>query len=62
MLILVILFPLFGFISGGLFGRHLSFGVSFATTIFTFASFICSFTLLCNIINSGNVYILNLAE
>jgi NADH:ubiquinone oxidoreductase subunit 5 (subunit L)/multisubunit Na+/H+ antiporter MnhA subunit len=62
MLILVILFPLLGFLSGSIFGRYIGLGVSYITTLFTFSSFILSFILLCNIIKSGNVYILNLTQ
>jgi hypothetical protein len=62
MLILVLLFPLLGFISGSLFGRLMGVGISYITTLFTFFSFITSFTILCNIINTGNVYILKLTE
>ena len=62
MLILVLLFPLLGFFSGSLFGRHMGLGISYTTTLFTFFSFLISFTLLCDIINTGNVYILKLTE
>ncbi len=62
MLILVLLFPLLGFFSGSLFGRYMGVGTSFITTLFTFLSFATSFSILLDIINTGNVYILNLTE
>ncbi len=62
MLILVLVFPLLGFLSGGLFGRFMGLGISYITTLFTFFSFLISFSLLCDIINTGNVYILKLTE
>lgn len=62
MLILVLLFPLLGFFSGSLFGRFLGLGVSYTTTFFTFSSFLVSLSLLLNIMNTGNVYILTLTE
>ena len=62
MLILVLVFPLLGFLSGGLFGRFMGLGISYITTLFTFFSFLISFGLLYNIITTGNVYILKLTE
>lgn len=56
----IILLPLLGFFSGSLFGRFLGLGVSYITTFFTFLSCICSISLLLNIINTGNVYIVDL--
>lgn len=61
MLLLIILLPLLGFFSGSLFGRYLGKGVCFVTTLTTFLSFVFSFTTLLNSINTGNVYILNIA-
>jgi NADH:ubiquinone oxidoreductase subunit 5 (subunit L)/multisubunit Na+/H+ antiporter MnhA subunit len=52
---LIILLPLFGFFSGILFGRLLGVGVSFITTLFVFLSFLLSFSLLTNILNTGSV-------
>jgi len=62
MFILIILLPLLGFLSGSVFGRSFSHGVLYITTGFTFLSFLLSFSLLCNIISTGNVYILNLSQ
>jgi NADH:ubiquinone oxidoreductase subunit 5 (subunit L)/multisubunit Na+/H+ antiporter MnhA subunit len=62
MLILIILFPFLGFLSGSLFGRFLNKGVCLITTLFTFFSFLLSFTLLLDIIQSGNTYILNVTK
>jgi NADH:ubiquinone oxidoreductase subunit 5 (subunit L)/multisubunit Na+/H+ antiporter MnhA subunit len=62
MLILIILFPFLGFLSGSLFGRFLNKGVCFVTTFFTFSSFMLSFMLLLDIVQSGNIYILNVTE
>ena len=62
MLILVLLFPLLGFFSGSLFGRFMGLGISYITTLLTFSSFLISITLLLNIINTGNVYILYLTD
>jgi NADH-ubiquinone oxidoreductase chain 5 len=58
MLILIILLPLFGFVSGSLFGRFLNRSVPIITTFFTFLSFIFSICLLFDIIYTGNVYII----
>jgi len=60
MLFLIILLPLLGFLSGSLLGRHLGFGVCFITTGCTFLSFLISFSLLCDVISTGNTYTLNL--
>jgi NADH:ubiquinone oxidoreductase subunit 5 (subunit L)/multisubunit Na+/H+ antiporter MnhA subunit len=62
MLILIILFPFLGFLSGSLFGRFLNKGVCYVTTLLTFSSFILSFALLLDIIKSGNTYILTVTE
>lgn len=60
MLFLIILLPLLGFLSGSLLGRHLGFGVCFITTGCTFLSFLISFSLLCDVISTGNTYTLSL--
>lgn len=62
MLLLIISLPLLGFFSGSLFGRFLGKGVTYITTISTFSSFILSFYLLLDIINSGNIYILSFKD
>ena len=62
MLFLIILLPIFGFLSGSLFGRVLGKGVCIITTLLTFISFLVSFNLLVQVINSGNVYIFTLTE
>jgi len=62
MLLSILLFPLLGFLSGSIFGHRLGTGVCFTTTTFTFFSFSLSFLLLFYITQTGNVYILNLAQ
>lgn len=62
MLLLLVLLPLLGFLSGSLFGRYLGIGVCYITTGFTFLSFLVSFFLLCDVISTGNTYILNLMQ
>jgi proton-translocating NADH-quinone oxidoreductase chain L len=56
MLILIILLPLLGFFSGSLFGRFLSKGVCFITTLNIFLSFIFSIFLFIDILSSGSHY------
>jgi proton-translocating NADH-quinone oxidoreductase chain L len=55
LIILVIFFPLFGFLSGILFGHVLGLSVLYITTFFILLSFIFSFFLLFNIIMTGEV-------
>ncbi len=62
MLFLIILLPIFGFLSGSLFGRTLGKGVCIITTLLTFTSFIISLKLLIQVILSGNVYLFTLTE
>ena len=62
MFFLIILLPLLGFFSGGLFGRFLGVGVCFITTSCTFLSFLLSFFLLYDIASTGNVYLFNLTK
>ncbi len=62
MLVLVLLFPFLGFLSGGLFGRYLGLGVSYVTTFFTFISFLLSINILYKTISLGDVYILDFIE
>jgi hypothetical protein len=62
MLLLVLVFPFLGFLSGSLFGRSLGLGISFITTFFTFLSFLLSATILFNVISTGEVYIVNFIE
>ncbi|MDQ5928799.1 MAG: NADH-ubiquinone oxidoreductase chain 5 [Bacteroidota bacterium] len=62
MLFLIILLPIFGFLSGSLFGRVLGKGVCFITTLFTFISCLISINLLIDVITFGNTYILVLQE
>lgn len=60
MLTLILFFPLIGFISGSLFGRFLGIGVTYITTALTFLSFLISLSVLFHIIQTGDVYIVNL--
>jgi len=62
MYLLIILFPLLGFFSGGLFGRYITHGVSYITTSFTLVSFILSFSLFCKVLGTGEVYIVNISQ
>jgi len=62
MFFLILLFPFLGFFSGSLFGRFLGFGSCYITTSFTFFSFLLSFSLLINILSTGNVYLFDLTE
>ncbi len=62
MLFLIILLPMLGFLSGSLFGRILGKGVCFTTTLLTFSSCLLSISLLIDVVNSGNVYILVLTD
>ena len=59
MLSLLLILPFFGFVSGSLFGRFFgSKGISFISTTCVFFSFFISFFYFCEIISTGNVYIL----
>jgi NADH-ubiquinone oxidoreductase chain 5 len=60
MFLLTVLLPLFGFLSGSLFGSFLGLGVCLITTLCTFTSFIISLCFFYNTIITGQVYILNL--
>lgn len=62
MLILTIIFPFLGFLSGSIFGRFLGQGVSFLTTFFTFLSFLLSLSLLIDVAFTGHVYIFCLGK
>ena len=62
MLILIILLPFIGFVSGSLFGRFIGLGCCYITTSCTFIVFLLSFSLLLDIIQTGNVYILNIGK
>ena len=53
MFTLIILMPLFGFLTGILFGRFLGVGISFLTTFFIFLSFLLSLNLFFNTILYG---------
>ncbi len=62
MLLLIILLPILGFLSGSLFGRLLGKGVCIIAPLLTFTSFLISITLLIDVIKTGNVYHLNLKD
>lgn len=62
MLLLVLVFPFLGFLSGSLFGRSMGLGISFITTFFTFISFLLSATILFDVVSTGEVYIVNFIE
>ena len=53
MLLLIILLPLFGFLTSVLFGRFLGLGISILTTFFVFMCFLLSFFLFCNLVIFG---------
>lgn len=59
MLILILTFPLLGFLCGSLFGRRIGPAVPYINTLFIFFSLVCSIIVLFNIIKTGDVYILN---
>jgi len=59
MLILILTFPLLGFLCGSLFGRRIGAAVPYINTFFIFLSLVFSITVLFNIIKTGDVYILN---
>jgi len=56
MLILIVVFPLLGFLSGSLFGRFLGLGVCFITTLCLFSSLIFSIVLFYDVLVSGVTY------
>jgi proton-translocating NADH-quinone oxidoreductase chain L len=60
MLILILLFPFFGFVSGSLFGFLLGTGVCITTCTGIFLSFLLSSYLFLDILTGGSVYILTL--
>lgn len=63
MLILIILFPLLGFLGGALFGKYLGrAGVCLVTTLFTFFTFLLSIYLFSCVLRFDTVYILTLAQ
>jgi len=63
MLILIILFPLLGFLSGAVFGKHIGrAGVCLITTLFTFLAFLLSVYFFCYTLRFQAVYILTLAQ
>ena len=62
MYILIILFPLFGFLSGCFYGWKLGLGVCFLTTLSIFLSFLFSLSLFYKIIITQAVYKINLGK
>lgn len=63
MFLLILLLPLFGFLSGSLLGRLLGrSGTKIITTLFVFSSFLLSWFVFCSILTTGNVYIVTLGE
>lgn len=63
MLILIIILPMLGFLSGSLFGKAIgSSGTKTITTLSTALSFLLSLYFLCVIVKTGNVYILNFSS
>ena len=62
MLLLILVFPFLGFLSGSLFGRFIGLGISYITTMFTFFSFLISIRLLIEIASTGDVYIVKMLE
>jgi proton-translocating NADH-quinone oxidoreductase chain L len=59
---LILILPLIGFISGSLLGRHLGKGVGYITSSLTVCSFLTSFILFINNIESGDVFIVTLGN
>ena len=59
MFFLIIILPLLGFFSGSILGRFIGVGACIITTLCTFSSFLLSFFLLYDIIETGNVYVFN---
>lgn len=60
MLLLVLFFPILGFLSGSIFGRLLGLGVTYLTTLFTFLSLSISLSILFNVLQTGESLMLNL--
>jgi len=60
MLLMIILNPFLGFLSGILFGRYLGKGVCYITTILTFLSFLFSLCLFKEILSAKKIFILKL--
>ena len=60
MLFLIVFLPLIGFLSGGLFGRSLGFGVCILTTFNVFLAFVFSLSLFSDILVNEVTYKLNL--
>ena len=56
MLILIVLLPFLGFLSGSLFGRFIGLGVCYLTTSSVFVSFLLSIILFVKILYSGIIY------
>jgi len=56
MLILIIILPLLGFLSGSLFGFCIGDKTSFITTLFLFLSFLLSLELFLDVLGTGSVY------
>lgn len=59
MLILVVVLPLIGFLSGSLFGRYLGRMTCVTTTLSVFSSLLISLYLFCDILSTGVAYKLN---
>ena len=63
MLSLIILLPLFGFLSGSLFGRIIGGkGIGIISTLFVFCSFSISFYFFFDVLSNGNVHILTFSK
>lgn len=62
MLLTIIVLPLVGFLSGGLFGRHLGKGVGFVTTFSTFCSCCLAFFLFADLLLTGEVKVLDVSS
>ena len=56
MLILIVLLPLLGFISGSLLGLYLGLGVCFITTFSIFSSFCLSLILFYDVLSNGQIH------
>ena len=56
MLILIVLLPLMGFISGSLFGRLIGYGSCIITTSSIFISFLLSCSVFMHVLNTGVTY------
>jgi proton-translocating NADH-quinone oxidoreductase chain L len=59
MLLLIVILPLLGFLSGSFFGRYLCKNVCFTTTGSTFVSLLLSFNVLYKVLSSGVSYKIN---